>query len=584
MKKSPLFVLTSLLSVSVLSLAMAMEPRNLPPQANNQTNVNPNPVLEAADANTNNRTSPTRRITRQNQPPRNSVGSSGEERSFDGSGNNENNTEWGASHTRLERVVDMDYADGISALSGSDRASAREISNKVSSQTDSIPNTQNASDFLWQWGQFIDHDIDLTDGTDPTEFANIAVPAGDPSFDPNTTGTEEISFNRSIYDANSGTSSDNPRQQLNEISAWLDGSNVYGSNTERANALRTLDGSGQLKTSEGNLLPFNMDGFSNAGGDSNRLFLAGDVRANEQVGLTTLHTLFVREHNRLAIKIATEQATLNGEEIYQLARKLVGAEIQIITYREYLPALLGRNALRPYRGYRDNVNPNISNLFSTAAYRYGHSALSPTLLRLNADGSESSFGHLSLREAFFSPQRLTTEGGIEPVLRGLANQVCQAIDPFIIDDVRNFLFGNPAQGGFDLVALNIQRGRDHGLPSYNATRLALGLSAATNFSDISADSTIQTRLADAYQSVDDIDVWVGGLAEDRINGGIVGELISAVLIQQFEALRDGDRFWYENTLTPEENRLMGRSRLANIIRRNTDIDNEINNNVFRVAN
>ena len=137
-----------------------------------------------------------------------------------------------------------------------------------------------------------------------------------------------------------------PRQQLNEITAWVDGSNVYGSNQERADALRTLDGTGKLKTSDGNMLPFNVDGLPNAGGSGPNLFLAGDVRANEQLGLTAMHTLFVREHNRLAEKIGAQRSNWDGDRIYEKARQLVGAQIQVITYNEFLPALLGKRAMR----------------------------------------------------------------------------------------------------------------------------------------------------------------------------------------------------------------------------------------------
>ena len=156
-----------------------------------------------------------------------------------------------------------------------------------------------------------------------------------------------------------------------------------------------------------------------------------------------MHTLFVREHNRLADEIASGQPELSGEEIFQRAQLLVIAQMQVITYREFLPALLGPNALPPYRGYDDGVNAGISNLFSSASYRFGHSTLSPTILRLDAQGAEIAEGHLALRDAFFSPGRLIDEGGIEPLLRGLSKQVCQAADSYVIDDLRNFLFGAP---------------------------------------------------------------------------------------------------------------------------------------------
>jgi hypothetical protein len=503
-------------------------------------------------------------------------------RTFDGSGNNLDNGEMGATHTQLLRLVAPAYGDGIETLAGGDRPNPREISNLVSAQSEAMPNALRLSDYLWQWGQFLDHDIDLTDGVSPPEPANIAIPLGDDLFDPEGTGTQEIPFNRSIYDGETGDSVDNPRQQINEITAWVDASNVYGSDEERARALRTLDGTGRLRTSAGNLLPFNTEGLPNAGGPSASLFLAGDVRANEQTGLTAMHTLFVREHNRLVARIAARQPGLTGDEIYQRARRIVGAEMQVITYHEFLPALLGRGVLEPYRGYRAEVDARIANIFSTAVYRFGHSALSPTLLRLDAQGDEVAAGHLALRDAFFAPQRIVDEGGIEPVLRGLAGQVCQAVDPFIIDDVRNFLFGPPGAGGFDLAALNIQRGRDHGLPDYNTVRRALGLRPARNFGDISSDPRIRRRLREAYGDVERIDVWVGGLAEDPRPGAMVGELVSVLVKDQFEALRDGDRYWYQRILTPEELRQVERTRLSDIIRRNTAIGDELPDDVFRV--
>lgn len=555
-------------------------------KAASTTNARPNPLLAEADSNQLIReNSPVRRINRSrgNNADRAEGNGSidfGDIRSIDGSGNNLDEPRIGAAGNQLKRLVASDYADGLSALAGPQRPSPRLISNIVSSQLDDRPNEMRASDMLWQWGQFLDHDIDLTDGTNPPEPANIEVPRGDSFFDPSGSGIATISMNRSIYDHD--LSENSPRQQLNEITSWIDASNVYGSELERSNALRTLAGDGKLKVSAGEFLPFNTEGFANAGGDSPTLYFAGDVRANEQLGLTAMHTLFVREHNRLADELASENPSFSGEEIYQFARQIVGAQMQVITYKEYLPALLGPGAMSRYRNYDDSIDPTISNLFSTAAYRYGHSALSPTLLRLDDNGNEIPQGHIALREAFFSPAKLAEEGGIEPLLRGLSKQICQNIDPLVIDDVRNFLFGPPGAGGFDLVSLNIQRGRDHGLPSYNATRIALGLPAKTSFAAINSDPEIQTRLADAYSSVDDIDLWVGGLAEEKLAGALVGELMFTVFKQQFEALRDGDRFWYERTLNRRQVNQLEDTTLADIIRRNTDIGPEIDNDVFHV--
>jgi hypothetical protein len=475
------------------------------------------------------------------------------------------------------------FADDIQQMPGSDRPDARTISNIVSAQQNAMPNPQRASDFLWQWGQFLDHDLGLTDGTDPPEPADIPIPKGDAFFDPDGTGTAVMAFNRSIYDSDSGTGADNPREQMNEVTAWIDASNVYGSDAVRAAALRTNDGTGRLRTSAGNLLPFNTEGLPNAGGASPELFLAGDVRANEQVALAAMHTLFVREHNRLAEAIAADNPALSGDQIYARARRLVGAQMQIITYEEFLPALLGEGALEVYQGYRADVDASIMTEFSTASFRFGHSLLSPVLLRVDAQGGVIQAGHLPLKQGFFAPQRILEEDGIEPLLRGLASQVAQTVDPFVVDDVRNFLFGLPGDGGFDLVALNIQRGRDHGLPDYNYVRADLGLEPKPDFASVASDALIRERLESAYQGVDQIDLWVGGLAEDAIPGAHVGELIFTVLKHQFEALRDGDRFWYERSLRGEELAEIRATRLSNIIRRNTAIGGEIDDDVFHVA-
>jgi hypothetical protein len=357
---------------------------------------------------------------------------------------------------------------------------------------------------------------------------------------------------------------------------------VYGSDPTRAAALRTLDGTGRLKTSSGNLLPFNTGGLPNEGGPAPTLFVAGDVRANEQVGLTSMHTLFVREHNRQARIIHHRVPDLNGDQIYERARARVGALIQVITYNEFLPILLGPDALKPYTGYDPSVNAGIGNVFSTAAYRLGHSMLSPELLRLNKKGKPIPEGNLALRDAFFSPWRITNERGIEPLLRGLARNRAQKVDAYIIDDVRNFLFGPPGSGGFDLASLNLQRGRDHGLPSYNDVRLAYGLPPAVTFADITRNRALRRRLASVYGTVEKVDVWIGGLAEDHRRGAMVGELFQTILVNQFERLRDGDRFFYRNIFRHYQVKKLEKTTLADIIRRNTNIGPELQANVFLI--
>ncbi len=258
--------------------------------------------------------------------------------------------------------------------------------------------------------------------------------------------------------------------------------------------------------------------------------------------------------------------------------------MQVITYREFLPRLLGPDALPPYVGYDPTLNAGINNEFSTAAYRLGHTLLSPRLMRLDADGQAIAAGHLALRDAFFRPDRLVDEGGIEPVLRGLTAQPAQELDAYVVDDVRNFLFGPPGAGGLDLASLNLQRGRDHGLPAYNVVRQAYGLPPVTSFAQITSDPGVQARLASAYGDVGQLDPWAGALAEDHIAPGMVGPMVRAVLVDQFRRLRDGDRFWYQRLFDGDELAALEATRLSDVIRRNTDIAaGEIPDDVFKLA-
>lgn len=376
------------------------------------------------------------------------------------------------------------------------------------------------------------------------------------------------------------TSVPNPRQHANQISAYLDGSVIYGSDAARAAALRTFSG-GLLKTSTGNLMPLNTAGLANANDarifPDKELFLAGDVRANENVELSAIHTLFVREHNLLAAGIAAANSGLTDEQIFQAARKIVVAELQAITYREFLPALLGRGAIRPYEGYKPDVNPSIATEFSTAAYRIGHTLINDDVEMLDNEGNEIDEA-LELAEAFFNPSVLHAVGP-DPLLKYLATDNAQEVDLRLVGGLRNFLFGPPGAGGFDLAALNIQRGRDHGLSDYNSVRAAYGLPRVSSFAGITTNATIQTKLKDLYGSVDAIDLWIGGLSEDHLPGSSVGPTFQKIIADQFERIRDGDRFWYQWTFKGAQLEAIERTRLSDIIRRNTSLT-KIQDDVF----
>ncbi|MBL9114693.1 MAG: hypothetical protein JNJ83_06760 [Verrucomicrobiaceae bacterium] len=500
-----------------------------------------------------------------------------ERASFDGTGNNVAKPDQGAEGQVFGRKGVAAYSNGTDAPAGETRPSARAISNALAARPENArPNRRGATDYLWAWGQFLDHDLDETPTALPAEAFPVAVPAGDPQFDPTDTGTATIGLNRSSYEVVEGV-----RQQKNAITHYIDGSMIYGSTEARANALRALDGTGRMKTTDsahGPLLPFNTDGLDNVPPGPN-FFVAGDVRVNEQPTLLALHTLFVREHNYWANAYAAQNPDADDDEIFHFARKIVIAELQAITYREYLPVLLGRGAIPPYVGYNPNVDARVSNEFATAAYRFGHSTVSSTVLRLGADGLEAPEGNLTMLESFFNPA-LITESGIDSILRGLAGQACEELDQWIVDDLRNFLFGAPGSGGLDLAALNIQRGRDHGLPSFNQMRETLGLPTVRSFRDVNPNPAVIAELEAAYGTPDDMDLWIVGLAEKDRHGSMLGETLHRIISDQFRRTRDGDRFWYQHHLPRELVGMIHQQSLSRIIRRNTRIGEELPRNVW----
>lgn len=480
-------------------------------------------------------------------------------RPVDGSGSNVGNVDWGAAFTELLRLAPNDLGpDG--EMSGSDRPNARVISNAIAQQTGDTENAAGASDYLWIWGQFLDHDLSLTEAGD-TETADIPVPTGDPFFDPMGVGGVVIPFTR--VEQHDGS-------YVNQITAFIDASMIYGSSAETLGKMR-VDGGKLLMTEESHLM---LEGAN---------LVTGDTRAAENVALSSMHTIFTREHNRIVDELASADPTLSDDELFQLARARVEAIVQAVTFNEFLPILVGEGAFEDYAGYDNSVNPGVSVEFSTAVFRLGHTLLSSNLQRVGEDGTANA--PLALRDAFFRPSLLSGEGMIEDLLRGAATQSAQALDNWVVEDVRSFLFGPPGAGGLDLAALNIQRGRDLGVASYNDLREACGFERAETFSDITSDPELAAALEAVYGDVDKVDAWVGGLAEDPAGDGLVGETFAYILIDQFTRLRDGDPYWSEGRegLTEEERADLWETKLSDVILRNTDID-AIQNDVFVAMN
>lgn len=302
--------------------------------------------------------------------------------------------------------------------------------------------------------------------------------------------------------------------------------------------------------------------------DMGGCFLSGDTRVNEQMSLASMHTLFNREHNRIARGLKKINGHWNDEKLFQEARKIMGGILQKITYEDYLPKIIGKDGLLPYQGYQFDVNTGIFNEFSTAAYRYGHSQIRPFFDLLDS-GYNPIAKPVPLIKMFFN-NRFIQKHGIEPILLGLLANVSQTVDPFLAEGITKHLFERKHSPGLDLSALNIQRGRDHGLAGYNKYRELCGLKIADTFEDTSKEikkAEHRKTLEKLYKTPHHVDLWVAGLAEDPLPDASVGPTFKCIISKQFRNIRDGDRYYYEaeGQFTREQLREIKKVTLSHIM-------------------
>ncbi|XP_071837121.1 peroxidasin homolog isoform X3 [Apostichopus japonicus] len=548
-------------------------------------------------------------------------------RTYDGTCNNLQHKEWGASLTPFQRFVKPVYENGLSTpvgwnssklYFGYPKPKSREVSSKILA-TKSVTDHPNYSHMLMQWGQFLDHDIDLVvpslsraqfkDGIeckDTCDNEPPCFPLEVPEDDPRIQRHQCMEFTRSSAVCGSGSTSAffdfiMPREQMNSLTSYIDASNVYGSSKELAEKLRdtSRENHGRLRVGRDDgtrnpFLPFNDDFPIDCDRDESEspipCFLAGDVRANEQVGLTAMHTLWMREHNRIADDLYDINPHWNDETLYHEARKIVGAAMQHITYKFWLPKVIGptgMDILGKYEDYDPTVDASIANVFATSAFRFGHGLIQPILRRLNESFETSEYGDLPLHKAFFSPFRLVEEGGIDPILRGLyATPLKQpSPDHMMNSELTEKLFHMAHAIALDLGALNIHRGRDHALPPYNEWRKFCGLPVARTFDDFADEiksNTVRDKMEDVYGHPGNVDLFVGGMAEDPVDGALIGPTLSCILAKQFKRLRDGDRFWYENmgVFSPGQLTQIKQISLARVLCDNGNTISRVNDDAF----
>ncbi|XP_052236289.1 peroxidasin homolog pxn-2-like [Dreissena polymorpha] len=374
----------------------------------------------------------------------------------------------------------------------------------------------------------------------------------------------EVKRSSGVNCESSGIGPSLQRQQINKLTSFIDASNVYGSSDEQLQGLR--DGNTPfMRVSEGAdgpRVPNGNDSTCKAKPDEGiHCSLVGDDRVNVVPSLTSYHNVFILEHNRLAERLREEFP--DEEEAFQQTRKLMIAIMQKIVYDEYLPSFLSPLAMKKYKlgnlspyKYDPSLDPTISNEFGIA-YRMGHTWI-PMFMAVFTKEFQPSFGRFT-NETYEDPSMTYIESqnggpsGMEGLAYWLSAKKSPATDRILEDVVRNDLFLNPTKDtSFDLAALNIQRGRDHGLPSYNEYRKFCGLSTMsswrTRFGDLT-DAAL-SRLEEAgYSDPDDVDLFTGALSEKPVPGGALGPTMECIIGDQFHRLKFGDRFFYKNPET-----------------------------------
>ncbi|XP_076275092.1 uncharacterized protein LOC143206037 [Rhynchophorus ferrugineus] len=501
-------------------------------------------------------------------------------RTMTGHCNNLRNPKWGKSLTTFNRLLPSVYEDGISqmrlhSVTGSLLPNPRTISRLIHPDISNLHSRYTL--VTMQFAQFLDHDLTMTPihkgfhesipscrscdspRTIHPECRPIPVPEGDHYYpNRNTTSGAKICFPfmRSLP----GQLQLGPREQINQNTAFLDGSMVYG---ENPCVLHKLKGDfGKMNATElpigtRDLLPRNLH--PECKSSSGLCFIAGDGRASEQPGLTMIHTVYLREHNRVRNALQRVNPHWGAEKMFQEARRIVIANIQHVTFNEFLPRILGWNAMNLYglkllpsgyyNEYNPNCNPSVFTEFATAAFRIGHSLLRPHIPRLDNNYNIVT-PPILLRDSFFITDFMMKPGLIDDIARGIVSTPMENLDQFITGEVTNHLFEDHKIpfSGIDLIALNVQRARDHAIPSYNNYRALCNLKRATSFEDLSreiAPETIQ-RLKSLYPTVDDIDLFPGGMSERPLQGGLIGPTFGCIIALQFRHSRKCDRFWYES--------------------------------------
>lgn len=230
-----------------------------------------------------------------------------------------------------------------------------------------------------------------------------------------------------------------PVDQMNQMTHYLDASHIYGSTTKRANHLRQFK-SGRLVVSENagrHFLPLTENPKEDCQvlSSNSECFKSGDVRVNMQPHLTAMHILWLREHNRISSELARINPHWDDEKLYQETRRIIIAEIQHITYSEWVPLILGDKYNKKFfsNEFHEDIDPRVSNSFASAAMKFTNSLVDSYLKIFDEKRNQTTV--LRLHENYNKPEAVEKPGNLDGLIRGLATQSCQKLDLDVVSDV-----------------------------------------------------------------------------------------------------------------------------------------------------
>nr|QOW64990.1 hypothetical protein [Cepaea nemoralis] len=439
---------------------------------------------------------------------------------------------------------------------------------------------------VMQMGQFIDHDITRAPelsgrnasikccGVPPKERLPdcfpIDIPPGDPVFE------DCMEFFRSSPAVDNDGNIIYPREQINALTSFIDGSAVYGSDLDTYTWIRSENGTGvflnthlvhgrERLPSHPHLGPESCVSSNTA---ESYCQLAGDMRVNEQPGLGSIHLLFHLHHNHIVrllvagilkkrgqpssperiAKFIQESSSALKEQIFQEVRKMLGAIIQKLTYCDWLPMILGPYLIDKFQlgctrrsRYNSDLDPRVANSFLSAALRFGHTLI-PNVY---------NFGdkRIHLKDTFNIPDASIRY--YDNIIQCLIKEGSEeAYDRYVSSAVSEHLFESTRghKHALDLIAVNIQRGRDHGIPAYHYWRQYYRLRRIISLDEFGEAGIAMKK---AYRDIRDVDLFPGGLLEPSMPGGVVGETFGHILANQFADLKFGDTYFFLHQQAPQ---------------------------------